>query len=577
MAVGLIGIMALLPVTSSDADAMSNRSSQAETRVAVTATPTVAVSLDSEVGVDIVPNSRGTFGFASTRLGVSTNNEEGYQIFLTTGDGTGTLKNSDLSKTGAEHEIVSITGDMKGTDFMGNTWGYSLSQGEISEDSTYSAVPTTTKVVRNVNSASVDGEDVYNLGFGTHVSTSLAAGEYSNSVVVSVVANPITISNLSQVVYMQDMKPEFCANTPSAYNEETKTSDKDSPYYLHPVTKRLYDTRDGRQYWVAKLADGNCWMTQDLAFDLTEGDVLTPYDTDVVASWTVPRSTETEIPEKSAADYTVVRSWDLGEIVLTKPTNTSVCVQELPANLAALGYNQDGWNSVFYGYKLAEECGQYYKDVAGMVSGYDATMSNTISEDGLRYDAHYLIGNYYTWQAVTAGTGRKADEDANIAALTDPSKLTDATSSICPKGWQLPTSGRSATATAGWPFDREKSFYKLFRAYGYPETGSSSTNIDDLSTKWVLDESGSNVFTAIAGPEKTRLDYAPMYFVRSGNMNYAFGALRSAAYNGNYWSSTAYPDKSFNVSFYLYFDTGQVYPSSSAGKHGGISVRCVAR
>ena len=29
-------------------------------------------------------------------------------------------------------------------------------------------------------------------------------------------------------------------------------------------TAQLTDTRDGKKYWVTKLADGNCWMTQNL-------------------------------------------------------------------------------------------------------------------------------------------------------------------------------------------------------------------------------------------------------------------------------------------------------------------------
>ena len=45
---------------------------------------------------------------------------------------------------------------------------------------------------------------------------------------------------------MQHMTPEICA---SAFVGETK---------------QLIDWRDGKTYWVAKLADGNCWMTQNL-------------------------------------------------------------------------------------------------------------------------------------------------------------------------------------------------------------------------------------------------------------------------------------------------------------------------
>lgn len=560
--IGLLIITLLFPTTFSTADALENSTASAETRIAVNASPTVAISLDTALSLDLVPASHGTFGVTSTRLGISTNNEEGYQIFLTTSNGKSELENIDASKTGPEYKISSILHDTVGSEFMNNTWGYSLSKETIDASSTYSAVPTTTQPVLNVSTPSLGGEDVYHLGFGTHISTSLPAGQYSNSVVVSVVANPITITNLSQLVYMQDIQPEFCANAAEG------------------TTKQLYDTRDGHKYWVAKLRDGNCWMTQNLAFDLKQGDVLTPYDTDIATSWTVPRSTEMTVPEKSAEDPTVTRSWNFGKTVLKNPTASTLCLQDLPASLQGAEYKQDGWNSVFYGYRPVEVCSHQYGDVSDLVSGFTATETTSISEDGQQYDAHYLIGNFYTWMAATAGTGAAAN-DANVNnanAATDPSKLVDATGSICPKGWQLPTSGRSLSESTGWPFDREKSFYRLLRAYGYPETGSVSTNVDNRWTEWVFEEGKrpGNVFTALTGTGKTRADYAPIYYVRSGNINFVHGALRSAGFNGNYWSSTAFPVDS-DLAYYLYFETNNIYPVNRAAEYAGLSVRCVAR
>lgn len=48
---------------------------------------------------------------------------------------------------------------------------------------------------------------------------------------------------------MQQMTAEICSN--SAEHE----------------SKQLIDTRDNKSYWVAKLKDGNCWMTQNLDYD----------------------------------------------------------------------------------------------------------------------------------------------------------------------------------------------------------------------------------------------------------------------------------------------------------------------
>ena len=82
--------------------------------------------------------------------------------------------------------------------------------------------------------------------FGAFVNTELPGGAYSNRVVVSAVVNPAYVPSLSQIDNMQEMTAEICQA--STENE----------------TKRLTDTRDGKKYWVTKLADGNCWMTQNL-------------------------------------------------------------------------------------------------------------------------------------------------------------------------------------------------------------------------------------------------------------------------------------------------------------------------
>ena len=54
-----------------------------------------------------------------------------------------------------------------------------------------------------------------------------------------------------------------------------------------PSELQVIDIRDDKVYWIAKLADGNCWMTQNLDLDLTsnpEADnyiVLTSENTDL--------------------------------------------------------------------------------------------------------------------------------------------------------------------------------------------------------------------------------------------------------------------------------------------------------
>lgn len=82
---------------------------------------------------------------------------------------------------------------------------------------------------------------------------------------------------LNTITYMQDMTPELCEAAPE------------------DDTTQLVDHRDKKKYWVGKLPDGNCWMTQNLDLDLSTSRTLTPSDTNISSNWTPRASTTTTI------------------------------------------------------------------------------------------------------------------------------------------------------------------------------------------------------------------------------------------------------------------------------------------
>ena len=110
---------------------------------------------------------------------------------------------------------------------------------------------------------------------------------------------------------MQEMTPEICASA--------KEND----------TTRLEDVRDGKLYWVAKLADGNCWMTQNLDLDLTAGVELTPETSDVSANWDPGATTFTSPSEGSGnlSNQMLVESWNLGEYVISVTQTATATAQ----------------------------------------------------------------------------------------------------------------------------------------------------------------------------------------------------------------------------------------------------------
>ena len=94
---------------------------------------------------------------------------------------------------------------------------------------------------------------------------------------------------IHSIANMQQMTAKTCkeSTTPNrtATALDTDGSHAGDPNYVPTVT--LADTRDNNTYTVSKLADGKCWMTQNLRIiDKT----ITPADSNVTANYTIPAS-----------------------------------------------------------------------------------------------------------------------------------------------------------------------------------------------------------------------------------------------------------------------------------------------
>ena len=471
-ALGLLAVMMLCPAPMEGVSA-----EEATIKASVTVQPVLGLTVGSDnYVVNVTPTETGEFSSRTATVEVTTNNETGYSLYLATENQQATLANAEGTA-----EIAPVSGEVMATGFGANTWGYNLGKEAVSEETMYQAVPTQNGEPAGGSEVPVEGDE-YNLTFGAFVNTELPGGAYSNRVVVSAVVNPGYVPTLSAIDNMQEMTAEICQA--STENE----------------TKQLTDTRDGKKYWVTKLADGNCWMTQNLDLDLSASKALTPDDSDVSRSWTPGNDTLTD-GTKTTSDYEAEWSWNLGDYVLTTPNAGTSC--------GTSGISNFG------------DCTSVgFRSVAGMTPMADGNATDVIS--GNTYNAHYRVGNHYTWNAATAGTG---------GTITSA----EATDSICPKGWRLPTSNNTNSG----------SFGGLTAAYDI------SSNTD-----------GS-----------TALVSTPLYFVRSGYVN--SGSLWYAGREGDYWSSTALSRTGYAYS--LDFGPGSVSPSSNGLRYPGFSVRCLAR
>lgn len=505
--VGLVMIALLCPV--------SLTASAAETQANLNVATKLSVAMAPSVDIDLDPTENGGYAEGSTQLTVSTNNLTGYQIFIYAQDGSQTLKHA----TNPLITVGPIAGEVTAADFGTNTWGYNLNHGTTAGTS-FRPIPETLSDSQTVKDVAED--DTWTLTFGAKVATSLPAGRYSSTVVIAAVANATEISSFTQLVYMQDMTHAICASS--------QVGD----------TEQLIDLRDHQKYWVTKLADGNCWMTQNLALDFKDDQgnldnssgnpttyaatVLTSETSDLGWSasngndgsggaypttpktWSKARVTQSVVPGAAQSTQTETRSWNLGRYYEQIHDGSKNC-----------GLVSDISQCVSQGI------------LAAAPSAADVVALGVNGQSGVERAKHYLLGNYYQWNTATAGTG---------GAITSG----QAADSICPRNWKLPISNSQANG----------SFYYLLAQYGLQANVSSGSH---------------------------NIAENPLFFVRSGAINPAYSpnsSYQAAEHQGYYWSSTPSPNGTY--AYYLNFYTGaNTRPSNSYERYIGLSLRCLAR
>lgn len=301
-------------------------------------------------------------------LTVSTNSHSGYTLTMVNQDEQNALISSDHSNVVASISVNNV----KSTDFPANSWGYSLDQ------TNFHPIPSLTAI----NLASIftpTNNNVTRLTFGAKVDETMLGGSYSDTLVFSAVANPSQVPTFNGITSLQDMTPDICAEETTPLPTATETT---LEYNVDPnkvPEAELTDTRDGKSYIVRKLADGRCWMSQNLNLDLNNTITLTNQNTDLNSkdSWTPQNNTQ---------------------VTTGSPWGTSV--QE-----AALADHSYSFGDIYF-------------------SGTGAS-NQTFSDSGPK-TAH--AGNLYNWYAATAGSG-------TLGMTTPGERVTD---SICPKGWKLP-------------------------------------------------------------------------------------------------------------------------------------------
>ena len=239
-------------------------------------------------------------------------------------------------------------------------------------------------------------------------------------------------------------------------------------------TITMKDSRDGKTYTVGKMADNKYWMLDNLALDLTNDTILNALDA----------------------------------------TNTAIDTTNDPRALAALKGTTLGTTSDKYATaKVANWTTSY---------SYSAPLVNMDSKDLVPQGAgSWKVGGYYNYCAASAGSYCYGN---GTSAGTSSG---NATSSICPKGWHMPSSNGGEYNT-------------LYSAY----SSASPSQYTAFRTAFHLPLSG--------------------YYI-NGSANYQGSG-------GYFWSITRGDISSM---YRLSADTSDIYPSISYYRDSGFSVRCM--
>ena len=236
----------------------------------------------------------------------------------------------------------------------------------------------------------------------------------------------------------------------------------------------LTDQRDNETYAIAKLADGNCWMIENLRLESTNSD----NSTGALAQGYGTSTTYGNFEGLANAEFTNFSN---------STTNNSLYYVYTQSGNATIKINSQNDP----GYRMPR-----YNNLNTQSRASNPT-SNTFSNNNTT-GGMFSYGNYYTWHAAIADTTYYNSGDHG-------------TTSLCPTGWRLPIGGQTTV---------NESFGKLSVSLGGPEEGVTA---DSSSTP--TGTTMSSVFRSY-----------PNNFLYSGYFTTSSASVRGSL--GRYWSST---------------------------------------
>ncbi len=245
----------------------------AESHADTTGNSIVNLSVNSIISLSLNSNTvamnadMNSFTHQSVTASVSSNSQFGYTLAIEDGDSDSSMTHTSSSIT--DKITSSFSGGKTSGEMDDNTWGYSIS------NSTYYKIPVAGSPValKRTNAPLETETDDTVVDFGVKVGN-ITSGSYQDTVTLSAYVNGVD-GTPSDGTSVDD--PGDGTDSMQSFDCSSLANVNDSAV--------LTDTRDNSTYTVKKLADGKCWMTENLKISNT---TITPDDSDVASNYTIP-------------------------------------------------------------------------------------------------------------------------------------------------------------------------------------------------------------------------------------------------------------------------------------------------
>lgn len=399
--------------------------------IGFTFNPTLSVSLSSSdlIIPNLIPGS--TLDSNSINVSVATNAVYGYTLSANVNDENLVHSNNidTFSSIDPSANLETLTVD--------NTWGYASKLSNETTWSNYNGLSNSSNAILLDNSNAADSSGNIDFKISAKASSTQPSGEYTGTI------NFIAVTKVAPMSLLDSFIASGAEQLNGYYKMQDMTHDICSNVDIEESELQLIDVRDNKIYWVAKLKDGNCWMTQNLELDL-------------IANSTILNSINTDIDINSynptSGAYSPEGGYSKNEsnnVVTWSPVRSTIA----KGNLSPYTWLDDNNSSCSYGSNSI-----YYYDISTSTRHtFDSLYECRAA--GYTDCEHYEAGNYYNWSAAVASD--------NTIEFNEPSN--NVNNSICPKGWKLPRRSLKndfGTLSSSYPIDfRNPPLYFTYAGY----------------------------------------------------------------------------------------------------------------